>query len=199
MIQINRFLVPSSAEDEWKAVRRTGITATAVAKAATPAGFKQFLEELESPVEVADTPFMKFGRDNESWIVRSLKNEYGVLPNDWLIAHEKHDWMMATPDGLSLDHSRIVEVKTTGKDWGEWSKVPIGYRRQVQWQLEVTGATDCVFAWVVRKELADGSLVPAWFEPKVVVVERDEKMIEELLDVADRLRMDAVYRSWNRK
>ena len=199
MIQINRFLVPSTAEAEWKAVRNTGITATTVAKAATDSGFKQVIEDMAEPVEVADNPFMKFGRDNEEWIVRSLKDEYGVLPNNWLIAHEKHDWMMATPDGLSLSHDRIAEVKTTGKDWDGWSKVPIQYRRQVQWQLEVTGASDCVFAWMLRKENLDGEFVPAWFEPKVVLVERDEKMIEELLDVADRLRMDAVYRSWNRK
>lgn len=199
MIQINRFLVPSSAEVEWKAYRQTGITATTVAKAATDAGFKQVLEEMAEPVEIPDNAYMKFGRDNEEWIVRSLKNDYGVLPNNWLIAHEKHEWMMATPDGLSLTHDRIAEVKTTGKDWGSWSKVPIQYRRQVMWQLEVTGASECVFAWMLRKENLDGEFVPAWFEPKVVLVERDEKMIAELLDVADRLRMDAVYRSWNRK
>lgn len=199
MIELNRFLVPSSAEAEWKEVRRSGITATAVAKAATPSGFKQVLEEMQNPVELEDNGYLKFGRDNEGWIVRSLKDEFGVMPNDWLIAHDTHDWMMATPDGLSLSHDRIAEVKTTGKDWGGWDKVPIAYRRQVMWQLEVTGATDCVFAWVLRKELSDGSFVPAWYEPKTVLVERDEKMIEDLLDVADRLRMDAVYRSWKRK
>jgi len=109
------------------------------------------------------------------------------MPNDWLIAHEKHDWMMATPDGINFTHDRIAEVKTTGKDWGGWDKVPIAYRRQVMWQLEVTGATDCVFAWVLRKELSDGSFVPAWYEPKTVLVERDEKMIAELVKVAERL------------
>jgi hypothetical protein len=140
---------------------------------------------------------MKFGRDSEGWIVAALKNEFGIFPNDWVIAAEgfENRWQMATPDGLSLDHQRIAEVKTTGKDWGQWKSVPIHYRRQVQWQLHVTGATECVFGWVLREETPDG-FVAAWFEPKTVLVERDENMIRDLIEVAERLQLDSVHASW---
>jgi len=30
-------------------------------------------------------------------------------------------------------------------------------------------------------------MVPAWFEPKTLVIERDEDMIQKLIEVADRL------------
>ncbi len=93
---------------------------------------------------------------------------------------------MATPDGLSLDHFLISEIKTTGKDWGEEKHIPIHYRRQVQWQLFCTGAKRCLFAWLLRKEI-DGAMVPAWFEPKTLWIERDSVEISKLIDVADRL------------
>jgi hypothetical protein len=96
-------------------------------------------------------------------------------------------WHTATPDGLSLDHHTIAEVKTTGRDWGTWSKVPIHYRRQVAWQLHVSGASRCVFAWLLRGEAASGQFVPMWFEPKVVVVDRDQEVITHLISVADQL------------
>jgi hypothetical protein len=114
-----------------------------------------------------------------------VKEEFGILPNEWLIAAEESPRYLATPDGLSLDHKEISEIKTTGQDWGEGS-IPIRYRRQVQWQLFVTGAESCLFAWVERAEVA-GRLVPAWFEPRTIRLDRDEKEIEKLVGVADRL------------
>jgi hypothetical protein len=108
------------------------------------------------------------------------------MPNDWLIAgsYPKH---LATPDGLSSDHRVIAEVKTTGKDWGVVEKLPLKYARQIQWQLHVTGAEFCVVAWLLRDVSEDGEFIPAWFMPKVGVVERDREMISKLVDVAGRL------------
>lgn len=186
MIETERFIVPSSLEYEWKQARQKGVTATMVAKAATPAGLKEVLENIGQSDEIADNPYMKFGRDNEAWIVHALK-KHGVLHNDYLIRSSEMEWAMATPDGLSTDHLRIAEVKTTGTDWMEWAKVPIAYRRQVQWQLFVTGATDCVFAWMLRIESSAGVFVPAWFEPKFVIVDRDEAMIAKLVEVGSRI------------
>ena len=96
---------------------------------------------------------------------------------------------MATPDGLNADWSIIAEVKTTGKDW-DGNTIPIQYRRQVQWQLHVTGAKHCVFAWLLRVEDDNGVFAPAWLEPKVVIIDRDEDMIADLIDVAHRFVTD---------
>lgn len=187
MIEVQRFISPSSDRAGWLEARKGGVTATQVSKSATPKGFENEIKSMTAYEEIEDNAYMKFGRDSEQWIALSLKEKFGIMPNEWLIAAEEQRWQMATPDGISLTHETIAEIKTTGTDWGQWAKVPIGYRRQVQWQLHVTGAEACVFAWVLRKENSAGVFVPAWFEPKTVIVEPDPKMIADLLYVADQL------------
>ncbi len=174
----------------WIEARRLGVTATQVAKASTPSGFKEAVSDLVEPRTVIDNPYMEFGRDQEKDISLWIKEHYGIFPNEWLIRQNSLSaditpWLLATPDGLSLDHRFIAEIKTTGKDWGE-NAIPIQYRRQVQWQLFVTGAEVCLFAWLLRAEV-DGRMVPAWWEPKVTEIKPDPKMIEELSGVATRL------------
>jgi putative phage-type endonuclease len=190
MIDVTRFIAPSSEHLAWMDARRNAITATQVAGAATPAGFKEAVAYAQAPVEIEDNDYMRFGRDNEMWVALALKNDYGIMPNNWLIAADEERWQMATPDGLSLDHKMIAEIKTTGTDWGQLSKTPIRYRRQIQWQLHCTDAEICIFAWLLRKENKFGEFVPGWFAPKTLVVERDEKMINQLIDTAHRLRSE---------
>ena len=186
MITPERFLADKSADFEgWLQARRGGVTATQVANASTAAGFENtaadFLVEWREP----DNPYMKFGRDWEKFIADFIYQLYAVEPNEWLIAGEnpRH---LATPDGLSQSHDVIGEYKTTGKDWETVDKLPLRYKRQVQWQLHVTGATRCVVAWLLREEV-DQKMVPGWTKPKWGVVERDEGMIQDLIVTADRL------------
>lgn len=187
MISMERFLADKSLDkDAWLEARRHGITATQVANASTPAGFEKaaadFLVEWSEP----DNAYMRFGRDWEGHIAEYVEDEFGVSPNEWLIAGEnpRH---LATPDGIDLlSHRFIGEYKTTGKDWGTVDKLPIRYRRQIQWQLHVTGAEQCVVAWLLREEVG-GEFVPAWFVPKTGIVNRDEDMISDLIVTADRL------------
>lgn len=188
MIEPARFLVPSSDYKRWLEVRATGVTATAVAKAVTPAGFREVMDSLRNPTPIADNDYMRFGREQESALMEKLSTQFDLEPNDWLIAKDdaENRWQMATPDGLSPGHDLIAEVKTTGRDWGEWRAVPGHYQRQVQWQLHVTGATSCVFGWMLRTTQA-GGMVPAWPGPKFVVVNRDEALIERLIGVAKDL------------
>ncbi|MDP5128468.1 MAG: hypothetical protein NWP37_01695, partial [Pontimonas sp.] len=121
-------------------------------------------------------------------LIEKLATQFELEPNDWLIAKDADElrWQMATPDGLSPGHDLIAEVKTTGRDWGEWRHVPGNYHRQVQWQLYVTGASACVFGWMLR-EKKNGEMVPGWPGPKFVVVERDDALIERLIEVAGNL------------
>jgi hypothetical protein len=186
-------MVARSQTDEWYKARQYGVSATTVAKAASgPAGYDAELQNALFPEdnEVVDNAYMKFGRDYEEWIVNGLPLEYRIKPNDWLIRGDgDYRWHLATPDGLNDDWSIIAEVKTTGKDW-EGSAIPIQYRRQVQWQLHVTGAQTCVFGWLVRATSESGEFVPAWMEPKHVIMERDEVMIADLIEVAQRFITD---------
>lgn len=174
-------------EQQWLEARRGKITATLIAKASTRAGFDEALQSLiVPPPPIDDNAYMEFGRRMEPTIALWLKDEYGVLPNSWLIAHSERREFVATPDGIHLATPVIAEIKTTGKDWETYKQVPIQYRRQVQWQLFVTGAEQCVFAWMLRAEV-EGRMVPAWMEPRHVIVDRDEKHISELLVTAEDL------------
>lgn len=182
-------LIALSGTPEWHKARRNGVSATSVARAA--ASEKAFYTEVDNllhPVEIADNPYMKFGRDKEEFIIDCIDSFYGIKHNEWLMAakYPGDEWQLATPDGISDDGYYIAEVKTTGTDW-DGKAIPIQYRRQVQWQLHVTGATKCVFAWLLRKQREDGTMVSAWYAPKMVIIERDEKMIAELVEVGRRL------------
>jgi len=190
MIERERFLARKDDDFEgWLNARRHGVTATQVSNAATPAGFERvaadFLVEWSEP----DNPYMQFGREWEGHIASWADAEFGVAPNEWLIAGDnpRH---LATPDGLSKDHRTIGEYKTTGKDWETVEKMPIRYRRQVQWQLHVTGADRCLVAWLIRAEVETPGgpmFVPEVFTPSFGWVERDEEMIADLVVTADRL------------
>jgi putative phage-type endonuclease len=187
MLEPEQFVASKAlGETEWLAARRTGVTATQVAKGATPSGKKEVVEKYFEPFSDFDNPFMKFGRDQEPPLSMWVKDYCGVMPNDWLIRHHEDSLALATPDGISLGHDMISEVKTTGKDWGSVDKIPIAYKRQVQWQLYVTGAERCVFAWMLRTEV-DGRMVPGWFEPKVDTIYRDPEMIGDLKMAATML------------
>jgi putative phage-type endonuclease len=186
MMRADQFIVSKRDFPEgWLRARRDGVTATQVAKAATPAGFETSVRDYLSDHVETDNPYMKFGRDMEPVIARILHQDFGVLPNDWLLRHDSQEHHLATPDGLSLDHKLIAEIKTTGKDF-EDATVPVQYRRQVQWQLHVTGAERCLFAWMQRIEV-EGVFAPAWWKPKHLFIERDEGMIDSLIVTADAL------------
>jgi putative phage-type endonuclease len=187
----NDRLVALSGTDAWYEARKQGISATAVARAATPAGFAAEVDAMLNPVDIGDNEYMRFGRDWEKWIVENIPAHYGLKHNNWLIHADGHKWQLATPDALNDDWSLIGEMKTTGKDWGD-NAIPIQYRRQVQWQMYVTGAEACVFAWLLRIENENG-FVPGWFEPKHIIIKRDDAIIADLIQVAERLQMEMVH------
>jgi hypothetical protein len=190
MIAIERFIVSSQTKDLWLAARDRGVTATQVAKASTPAGMKEVLAQIENPTPVEPNGFMDWGVEREAYISQVVKDRYGILSNDYLLCADGagNEWQMATPDGLSLDHKLIGEYKTSGKPL---DKVPANYMRQVQWQLYVTGAEKCLFAYELRLEGPEG-FVPG-FDVECQWIDRDEKIIGDLIKVAKEVQMHAVY------
>ena len=190
MIAVERFIASSQTRDAWLAARDLGVTATQVAKASTPAGMKEVLAQIENPTPVEANAYMSWGTEREAHIAHVVKERYGIMPNDWLICAEGagNEWQMATPDGLSLDHSLIGEYKTSGKPL---DKVPANYMRQVQWQLYVTGAEKCLFAYELRLEGPEG-FVPG-FDVECQWIERNDEMISELILTAQKVQEHAVY------
>lgn len=188
MIPADRFIVQKHDDEAaWLGRRRIGVTATAVADIAGRKDRAAAIRSWLFPEPFDGNPYTEFGNEQEPVMMRSAHHLHGILPSDWLIAGE-NPLHLATPDGLSLDHTRIAECKTTGDPWDsaleKQTGVPIRYRRQVQWQLHVTGATECLFVWQLR--VPDGGWFrPAWFTPRTVWIPRDDAMITELVSVAD--------------
>lgn len=193
MISIDRFIASSQTKDLWLAARDRGVTATQVAKASTPAGMKEVLAQIENPMPVEANGFMSWGTEREAYIAHVVKERYGILPNDWLVCADgpSNEWMMATPDGLSLDHTVIGEYKTSGKPL---DVIPLNYLRQIQWQLYVSGAEKCLFAYELRLEGPEG-FVPG-FDVECQWVDRNEDIISKLIDTAEKVQEHAVY--WER-
>ena len=196
MIEADRFLVRSSDREAWLKARAEGVTATMVQRAFTPAGMKEVLAELDEPREVTPNGFMSWGNEREPYLAEFVKQRYGILANDWLISAggrmSPDRWMMATPDGLSLDHTIIGEYKTSGKPL---DKIPAHYMRQIQWQMWVCGpqAQSCVFAWELRMD-APGGFAPG-FDIETQIVQRDNALIEKLVAVAEKVQQVNVYKS----
>jgi hypothetical protein len=198
VIEADRFLARSSDREAWLWHRSQGVTATMVGKAFTPAGFAEVVAELENPREVTPNGFMAWGNEREPYIAEVVKERYGLMPNEWVISKggklSADRWQMATPDGMSLDHTMIGEYKTSGKPL---DKIPAHYMRQVQWQLYVTDAESCVFAYELRLD-APGGFAPG-FDVECQIVERDEKLIRELVTVAEKVQQVNVYKSWDQR
>ncbi|MDR6867650.1 putative phage-type endonuclease [Microbacterium resistens] len=191
MIDATRFLV-SRGNDEpaWFAARSLGVTATAVAEVAAKRDRQAAIEAWLSPTPVEQNVYMQFGVEAEPQMMRYAHSEHGILPIDWVIASDRDGRHLASPDGLSLDHRLIAECKAPGDPWDsalvKITGIPIRYRRQVQWQLHVTGAERCLFLWNRRVE--DGAWFRlAWFEPRSVWIGRDEEMIADLIEVATEM------------
>lgn len=195
MIEVDRFLVRSSDRARWLEARASGVTATTVSKAFTKAGMKSVLAEIDEPREITPNAFMEWGNEREPYIAEVVKEQFGVMPNDWLISAGRpmspDRWMMATPDGLSLDHTVIGEYKTSGSPL---DTIKAEYMRQIQWQMWVCGpqVESCVFAWELRLD-APGGFAPGWVETKIV--ERDNELIEKLVAVAEQVQQVNVFKS----
>lgn len=199
MIEVERFLVRSSDREQWLYARSQGVTATMVAGASTPAGFRDVIAQIDNPQQMVPNVMMEWGNYREPFIAMNVKEEFaefGLMPNDWLLAKDAglNRWQMATPDMLSLDHRFIGEIKTTGKPL---DKIPLGYMRQIQWQLYVSDAEKCLFAYELRLAAPDG-FVPG-LDVKTQWVERDEEMISGLKLVAEQVQQHNVYRSWDER
>ena len=181
MIPADRFIVQSRHEEAWLTARRQGVTATAVAKAATPAGFRDVMAEWVNPTFTGNE-FTDFGSWAERFILETAHQEHGILPSDWLIAgaNPQH---MGTPDGLNLDHTLIAEAKTGGT---QPKSVPRIHRDQCLWNMHVTGTDRCLYLFQLRTPTETGFRFGLW-EPITFWVDRDEARIAELVTVADLL------------
>lgn len=164
----------------WLEARRTGITATDVARLAS--GGAAVVEAIKAEKAGLgrdfDTPAMRHGRDREPVIAAYAEATFALSHSTALVASSDRPEHMATPDMLGAN--TVGEIKTTVHDWQTVADVPKRYHDQMQWEMHVTGATRCFLIFEPHE-----GFVPLYPDPKHFIIPRDDDRIAELVTIAD--------------
>jgi hypothetical protein len=111
--------------------------------------------------------------------------------NTLLIRHETEEGFVATPDGISEDGRRLAEAKAKLVsldlfDPDAWEPVPPpAHRRQIAWAQFVLGADETDYVVLpFGEDPRTGVHTPLLMTPRVVVVPRDEALIDHLVAIA---------------
>jgi len=132
------------------ALRRAGIGSSEIAAVVGLSPYATALDiyarKLGIEDEQPDNEFMRWGRMLEPVIADRYAQRYHVdLVTSPTVRHPEHEWMVASPDRIYADGSRLVEIKNVSAsrayEWGEAgsTRVPERYYLQVLWQMAVTG------------------------------------------------------------
>jgi putative phage-type endonuclease len=164
-------LIRTGTEAEWLAARRHGVTASeiAVVMGLSPydSPFALYHRKRGDLPGIEDNDAMERGRVLEPYIAdrfAKLHPEFlAVGDGRALYAHPERPWQMATPDRLVTEGSysagdaiAVLETKTdAGSDdaWGDdgSDQIPVHYRCQVLWQMDVLGVTSAYVACLAMR------------------------------------------------
>ena len=183
--------IKTKSREQWLEARRRYVTATEVAQLVRRG--QDYWDELReikagrrTAPDISNLPAVRHGRERESLIAPYVQSlEEGMVPNEDL--YVRNDRYAATPDlvgdGIvgeikTIKDTRLAKLQSA-KGW------PTGqYYDQVQWQLFVTGAIACIFAWEPYEDW-DGELVPREDMREHITIHRDDLRINQLREVAD--------------
>lgn len=147
--------------------RATGIGASEIAAVTGLSPWASPLDIYErkvAPVAVAETEDMERGNRLEAALLdwTAARCDLIVRPNEELVRHPEHPFVIATPDGYGHERGdvlravAVVEVKSPGRtqaDWTDPDDDPCGfpdyYAAQVQWQLLAAQLPRAVLAALV--------------------------------------------------
>lgn len=123
-------------------------------------------------------PAVEWGSRLEDAVAQKFADEHSMeLHKTGTWRHRDRDWQRATPDRIG--DNCLVEVKTSpfGDEWGPSGSdtIPLYYRCQVQWQMDVTGYRTTHVALLVSGH-----------DYREYVVEYDETDAKLLRDAAER-------------
>jgi hypothetical protein len=182
-------MADSNDRTAWLAARRTGVTATDVARIASGKRNEVMREKLSTTESSFDNKYMKWGRDREAFIAAILEERTGVSHNVVLFRSEANARHLATPDGVGTVDGQVVytsEIKTSKHNLHPDSDAfkKSGYYDQIQWAMYVIGATSCAFAWEQHHD--DWNPDPTPYPLEVVWIQRDQLRIVELVLMADQ-------------
>lgn len=182
------------SRDEWLDARKKYVTATEVSQLIRRS--QSYWDELreikdgrrQAP-DIGHLPAVRHGRDREEAIVPTVRNV------DSRLQHNERLFVLngryaATPDLVSDDREIVGEIKAvkdkrldTCRNSSGWPTP--AYYDQMQWQMFVTGAGRCVFAWEPYEDWG-GELVPREDYRAHQIVKFDRQRVAELKKVADK-------------
>ena len=131
--------------DEWFALRRNHIGASDAPIIMGVSPWKtsyQLWEEKLGFRKNNTTAAMQRGLDMEDEARREFEKVTGLIVFPEVVFHPEKEWMMASLDGIDIEHRNIVEIKCPGKQDHESAMdgvIPSKYYPQLQHQLAVTG------------------------------------------------------------
>lgn len=179
----------------WLKARKSGLGASETAAVLQVNDYKTPLQvwlDKTSSAAVKDehvSEAAEWGSALEAVVARMVSRRHPELgkiaPTPGLLRHPSHPWMLATLDRLIVERRKAsprvlgaLEVKTTSlaNYHARWADglPPLSIQVQVQQQLAVTGLD---YIWVAV-------LVGGQQMPKPVRIERDERVIEQLVTYA---------------
>lgn len=171
--------------ESWHAARRTGISASTLAKAMTPAGRRDVLAAYADPEAHADDlariqEYLDHGqRREQEFLAGWIERMFGIIPNRAVYAHDVYPRHLATPDGWHPERRETLEVKTSTKAMPK--TIPRAHRDQMLFAMWVMDSGRCLYVWEQHSGfLATGLPEYRWFD-------RDEERIAELVTVANGL------------
>lgn len=183
-----RIVADSRDRVAWIRARSRGITATDVAALTSAKSIPRAADSKLMGSGFTGNAYTDHGRRREPEIAAWVAATHGIQPSSALfhaVVEKRH---LATPDGVMVDPSgrvTLAEIKTTNKSW---RSIPRTYLRQIWWQQHVLGAERTLVVW----EQHDG-FVPIDDEPRCAWVERDDREIRMLVNLATEL-IDELYR-----
>ena len=149
------------------AERLSGIGASEIAAVAGLNPWASPLDVYErkiAPVAVAESEDMERGNRLEAALLdwTAARCDLIVRPNETLVRHPEHPFVIATPDGYAHERGDImhavavVEVKSPGRTQADWTDpaedpqgVPDYYLTQLAWQMLATGLPRAILSALV--------------------------------------------------
>lgn len=130
---------------DWHDLRKTKVGASDAPVIMQVSPWKtpyKLWEEKLGISEAYQNEAMKRGLGMEEHARQAFEVKTGLIMFPQVVFHPKHEWMMASLDGMNIEQTAIVEIKCAGKadhNEAKAGKVPEKYYPQLQHQLEVTG------------------------------------------------------------
>jgi putative phage-type endonuclease len=116
---------------------------------------------------------MERGTDMEQAAREQFEADTGFLIVPCVVLHPKHDWMVASLDGLDVEEKNIVEIKCPGREDHAVAKqglVPSKYIPQLMHQMEVCEMDKAYYYSFTGQEGV------------IVILKRDEAYISKMLE-----------------